>query len=100
MPEVIRRVEAGTKSPCPHLASITPFALEISGKALKPAYRDGAVIVESPQTPIRCGDRVVVKTAAGEVLIRKPRRRSANAIELASLDGDGSDQALASDEVK
>jgi phage repressor protein C with HTH and peptisase S24 domain len=76
------------------------FALEISGDALKPAYRDGDVIVESPQTPIRRGDRVVVKTAAGEVLIRELKRRSARTIELASLDGDGSDQALASDDVE
>jgi phage repressor protein C with HTH and peptisase S24 domain len=76
------------------------FALEISGDALKPAYRDGDVIVVSPGTPIRRGDRVVVKTAAGEVLIRELKRRSAKAVELASLDGDGSDQALASDDVE
>jgi len=75
------------------------FALEISGDALKPAYRDGDVIVVSPETPIRRGDRVVVKTAAGEVLIRELKRRSAKAVELASLDG-GSDQALASDNVE
>ena len=37
------------------------YALEISGDALKPAYRDGDVIVVSPGTPIRRGDRVVVK---------------------------------------
>ena len=47
------------------------FALEISGDAIKPAYRDGDVIVVSPSTPIRRGDRVVVKTAAGEVIDRR-----------------------------
>src|SRR5271157_1273635 len=35
------------------------FALEISGDALKPAYRDGDTIVVSPGSPIRRGDRVV-----------------------------------------
>ena len=47
------------------------YALEISGDQMKPAYRDGDVIVVSPGTPlIRRGDRVVVKTRGGEVMIR------------------------------
>ena len=62
------------------------FALEISGDAMKPAYRDGDVIVVSPGTPIRRGDRVVVKTVAGEVLIRELKRRTAKTLELAPLD--------------
>src|SRR3981189_2934489 len=37
------------------------YALEISGDQMKPSYRDGDVIVVSPSTPIRRGDRVVVK---------------------------------------
>ena len=76
------------------------FALEISGEALKPAYRNGDVIVVSPGTTIRRGDRVVVKTAAGEVLIRELKRRTAKALELAPLDAGGRDRALASDEVE
>ena len=40
------------------------FALEISGDAMTPAYRDGDIIVVSPGAPIRRGDRVVVKTKA------------------------------------
>jgi phage repressor protein C with HTH and peptisase S24 domain len=40
------------------------FALEISGDALKPAYRDGDVVVVSPGTPVRRGDRVVVRPLA------------------------------------
>jgi phage repressor protein C with HTH and peptisase S24 domain len=75
------------------------FALEISGDALKPAYRDGDVIVVVPRTPIRRGDRVVVKTVTGEVLIRELKRRTAKTLELASLDGGGPDRALVSDEV-
>lgn len=76
------------------------FALEISGDALKPTYRDGDVIVVAPGTPIRRGDRVVVKTVAGEVLIGELRRRTAKTLELASLDGAAPDRALASDEVE
>jgi phage repressor protein C with HTH and peptisase S24 domain len=76
------------------------FALEISGDALRPAYRDGDVIVVVPRTPIRRGDRVVVKTAAGAVMIGELRRRTAKTLELASLHADGPDRALAPDEVE
>ncbi|HKU08073.1 MAG TPA: helix-turn-helix transcriptional regulator [Bradyrhizobium sp.] len=76
------------------------FALEISGDAWRPAYRDGDVIVVAPGTPIRRGDRVVVKTVEGEVLIRELKRRSAKAMELAALDANGPDRALAPDEVE
>ena len=76
------------------------FALEISGDALKPAYRDGDVIMVAPQMPIRRGDHVVVKTVAGEVLIRELKRRTAKTLELASLDGASPDRALAADEVE
>src|SRR6267142_2882942 len=46
------------------------YALEISGDQMKPTYRDGDVIVVSPGTPIRSGDRVVVKTTAGDVMVK------------------------------
>jgi phage repressor protein C with HTH and peptisase S24 domain len=47
-----------------------------------------------PGTPIRRGDRVVVKTVAGEVLIRELRRRTAKALELASFEADEADRTL------
>ena len=76
------------------------FALEISGDALRPAYRDGDVIVLAPGTPIRRGDRVLAKTVAGEVLIRELKRRTAKTLELAPLDANGPDRVLAPDEVE
>src|SRR5438552_11103078 len=53
------------------------YAVEISGDSMKPAYRDGDVIVVSPTAAIRRGDRVVVKTRDGEVLVKELRRRTA-----------------------
>ncbi len=76
------------------------FALEIAGDALKPAYRDGDIIVVTPGAPIRRGDRVVARTTAGEVLIRELRRRTAKSLELAALDGNDPERTLASDEVE
>ena len=70
------------------------FALEISGDVLKPAYRDGDVIVVSPGTPIRRGDRVVVKTREGKIMVKELKRRTAKALELQSLDSPGSERTL------
>ncbi|MCP3461565.1 MULTISPECIES: helix-turn-helix transcriptional regulator [unclassified Bradyrhizobium] len=70
------------------------FALEISGDALAP-YRDGDVILVSPGTPIRKGDRVVVKTRAGEMLVKALKRRTAKSLELQSLDGAQNERTLA-----
>jgi phage repressor protein C with HTH and peptisase S24 domain len=76
------------------------YALEISGDAMKPAYRDGDVIVVSPATPIRRGDRVVVKTTSGEVLVKELKRRTAKALELQSLNPNHVDRTLAAGDVE
>ena len=76
------------------------YALEISGDSMKPAYRDGDVIVVSPGTPIRRGDRVVVKTAGGEVMVKELKRRTAKTLELASLNPVHADRTLAADDVE
>jgi phage repressor protein C with HTH and peptisase S24 domain len=76
------------------------FALEISGDALKPVYRDGDIVVVSPSTPIRRGDRVVVKMKSGDVLLRELKRRTAKSLELQSLSANGPDRTLAAAEVQ
>jgi phage repressor protein C with HTH and peptisase S24 domain len=75
------------------------YALEISGDAMKPIYRDGDVIVVSPGTPIRRGDRVVVKTSGGEVTIGELKRRTARTLELQSLNPNHADRTLAAGDV-
>jgi phage repressor protein C with HTH and peptisase S24 domain len=76
------------------------YALEIAGDAMKPAYRDGDVIVVSPGTPIRRGDRVVVKTKSGEVTVKELKRRTAKALELQSLNPGHADRTLAAGDVE
>ena len=76
------------------------YALEISGDAMKPAYRDGDVIVVSPATPIRRGDRVVVKTSDGEVMVKELKRRTAKTLELQSLNPNHVDRTLAAGDVE
>ena len=75
------------------------YALEISGDQMRPAYRDGDVILVSPATPIRRGDRVVVKTRDGEVMVRELKRRTAKALELQSLNPAEADRTLAAADV-
>jgi len=76
------------------------YALEISGDAMKPAYRDGDVIVVSPGTPIRRGDRVVVKARGGEVMVKEMKRRTAKTLELQSLNPVHVDRTLAVSDVE
>lgn len=61
------------------------YALEVSGDSMAPVYRNGDVIVVSPAAQIRKGDRVVVKTVAGEVMAKVLARRSEKRVELQSL---------------
>ena len=75
------------------------FALEISGDALAPAYRDGDVILVSPGAPIRKGDRVVVKAKAGELTLAMLKRRTAKAIELLPLDATQGERTMAANDV-
>src|SRR6266513_861473 len=76
------------------------YALEISGDSMRPAYRDGDIIVVSPGTPIRRGDRVVVKTTEGEVIVKELKRRTAKTLELQSLNPSHFDRTLAADDVE
>jgi phage repressor protein C with HTH and peptisase S24 domain len=62
------------------------YALEISGDSMAPVYHDGTLVIVSPAASIRRRDRVVVKTAAGEMMIKELKRRTARTIELRSFD--------------
>jgi phage repressor protein C with HTH and peptisase S24 domain len=70
------------------------YALEISGDSMQPAYRDGDIIVVSPSTAIRRGDRVVVKTKEGEVMAKELKRRTSRTIELKSLNASHAERTL------
>lgn len=75
------------------------YALEISGNSMEPAYRDGTVVMVSPSSPVRRGDRVVVKTRSGEVMAKELKRRTAKTIELRSLNPDHKERTLSVDDV-
>ena len=61
------------------------YAVEITGDSMEPVYRDGDIIIVSPNSTPRRGDRVVVRTRKGEVLAKILKRQTAHSIELASF---------------
>ncbi len=68
------------------------YALEVSGESMLPLYRDGDIIIVSPNSAIRRGDRVVVKSKEGEVLAKVLQRKTAKTIELLSLNPEHDDR--------
>jgi phage repressor protein C with HTH and peptisase S24 domain len=69
----------------PGLEDSNPYALEVRGDGMLPIYRDGDLLVLSPVASIRRHDRVVLRTAAGTLIVGMLRRRTAQRIELAVL---------------
>src|SRR5262245_10077429 len=84
----------------PALHDAHAYALELSGDALAPAYRDGTVLVVSPAAPIRRGDRVVLRLRGGEVSVQELKRRTAKSVELRALGPGQADRTIAADEVR
>lgn len=75
------------------------YALEISGDSMEPVYRDGDTIIVSPAATLRRGDRVVLKTIAGEVMAKELARMSANRVELSSLNSAHANRSFKRDEI-
>ncbi|MDB5641570.1 MAG: peptidase S24-like family protein [Hyphomicrobiales bacterium] len=83
----------------PEVPDANAYALEISGESMMPLYRDGDIVIVSPNASVRRGDRVVLKTREGEVLAKELKRRTENIIELKSLNPDHPDRTIPLDKV-
>ncbi|MEX3006866.1 S24 family peptidase [Hoeflea sp. TYP-13] len=75
------------------------YALKIQGESMLPLYRNGDTLIVDPEAQVRRGDRVVVKTREGEIMAKLLRKKSAQAIELASLNPDHADRSFNMDEI-
>jgi phage repressor protein C with HTH and peptisase S24 domain len=80
--------------PFPGLHDEHAYALEVSGHSLAPLYRKGDIIVVSPATPVRKGDRVVAKMRSGEVFAAEMKRRSAKRVDFVLLTPSHRDRSL------
>ncbi len=83
----------------PDIPDTGAYALEVSGDSMSPLYRDGDVIIVSPSSGVRRGDRVVVRTRDGEIMVKQLTRRTASRIELHSLNPQFDDRILAIEEI-
>jgi phage repressor protein C with HTH and peptisase S24 domain len=69
----------------PVRAGDTAYALQVQGDSMLPVYRDRDVLIVEPGATVHKGDRVVVKTASGEVMAKVLSRRTPREIELLSI---------------
>jgi phage repressor protein C with HTH and peptisase S24 domain len=75
------------------------FALEVTGDALAPLYRDGDVLILSPTAPIRKGDRVVVRLRNGEITAGELKRRLVKSLEIHPLARAGEERTIPMEDV-
>lgn len=61
------------------------FGLKVTGNSMKPLYRKDDILILSSDAHIRRGDRIVLKTADGEVMAKEVVKKTATFLELASL---------------
>ncbi|RWN66038.1 MAG: helix-turn-helix transcriptional regulator [Mesorhizobium sp.] len=78
----------------PAQATETSYALQVQGDSMLPLYRNGDVLIVEPGAATRKGDRVVVKTNAGEVMAKVLDRQTAKSIMLVSLNPDHPDRDI------
>jgi phage repressor protein C with HTH and peptisase S24 domain len=71
------------------------YAIAVSGNALEPTYRDGTILIVSPNASIRRGDRVVIKTKDGKLAVSALKRRTSKLIELRALDAEAAERMVA-----
>ena len=78
----------------PDIDDENTYGIAVSGHSLEPTYRDGTVLIVSPNASIRRGDRVVVKTKDGKVTVSELKRRTSKLIELRSLDAEPAERTV------
>jgi len=75
------------------------YALEVAGDSMLPVFRDGDTIIVSPGSNVRRGDRIVVRTHEGEVLVKVLFRQTANTVEIMSFNPDYENRVLQTAEI-
>jgi len=78
----------------PAQSTESSYALQVQGDSMLPLYRDGDVLIVEPGAITRKGDRVVVKTTAGEVMAKVLDRQTVKSIALVSLNPEHPDRDI------
>lgn len=85
--------------PISHGKDSPVYALEVNGDFMAPLYREGDVVVVSPDENIRRGDRVVVRLKNGEVMAKEMVRQNAERVELRSINSSHDNLTLPRDDI-
>ncbi|UVK43589.1 helix-turn-helix transcriptional regulator [Mesorhizobium sp. AR07] len=78
----------------PAQSTESSYALQVQGDSMLPLYRNGDVLIVEPGAATRKGDRVVVKTTAGEVMAKVLDRLTVKSVALVSLNPDHPDRDI------
>jgi phage repressor protein C with HTH and peptisase S24 domain len=84
----------------PTQSTASSYALKVHGDSMLPLYRNGDVLIVEPGATVRKGDRVVVKTNAGEVMAKVLERQTAKSVSLVSLNPEHPNRELPVAEVE
>lgn len=83
----------------PPLADAKAFALAIKGEATMLPLKPGDVVVVSPGTEARPGDRVVVRSKAGRLVLGVLRSRTSTSVEIGPWEGAARPTSIPSNDV-
>jgi phage repressor protein C with HTH and peptisase S24 domain len=83
----------------PDVGDDSAYALEITGDSMRPAFRQGDIVIVSPAATVRRGDRAIVKTSEGEVMAKEIVRRTKRQLELRSVNTDHADPVIAARDI-
>lgn len=83
----------------PEVTDPHAFALEVTDNDMEPVYHDGDILIVSPASAPRRGDRVLVRTINGEVMVRRLLRQTARRVDLQSLSSNACDLSLNIEEI-
>lgn len=75
------------------------YALEVSGDSMEPLYREGDVLVLSPKSKTRVGDRVVIKTTGGEIMAKELTKQNSSRVEIKSLNPDHENRKIPASDI-
>ncbi|APH60219.1 S24 family peptidase [Granulibacter bethesdensis] len=83
----------------PDVADREAYGIEIHDTSLAPLFREGTILIVSPNAPLRRGDRVIVRLAAhdgepSETVFGHFHRRSARWMDISSLNGDKAERSI------
>jgi phage repressor protein C with HTH and peptisase S24 domain len=87
--------------PLPQAAGESVFALRVRGDSMLPLYRHGDLIIvqRDNDNQVRKGDRIVVRTSDGEVMAKVLQKKTARALDLASLNPAHKNRTIATKDI-